>query len=91
MPDIGWQELLIVLVVVLVIFGPKRLPDLGRTLGRGVREFRNATHGVQSHLETHFDDTAQQVTSATPTPEPEVVDGEIVHEEVEQSQGSATA
>ncbi len=89
MPDIGWQELLIVLIVVLVIFGPKRLPDLGRTLGRGVREFRNATHGVQEHLDAHFDDNSQQVIPAAP--EPEVVSGEIVREEVEQPRSSATA
>ena len=43
MPNIGWQELVLVLVVVLIIFGPKRLPELGRSLGRGIREFRKAT------------------------------------------------
>jgi sec-independent protein translocase protein TatA len=38
-------ELVIVLIVVLVIFGPKRLPDLGRSLGRGMREFKDSVTG----------------------------------------------
>jgi sec-independent protein translocase protein TatA len=39
------MELIIILVVVLVIFGPKRLPDLGRSLGRGMREFKDSVTG----------------------------------------------
>lgn len=41
----GPVELIIILVVVLVIFGPKRLPDLGRSLGRGMREFKDSVTG----------------------------------------------
>jgi sec-independent protein translocase protein TatA len=41
----GPLELVIILVVVLVIFGPKRLPDLGRSLGRGMREFKDSVTG----------------------------------------------
>jgi sec-independent protein translocase protein TatA len=40
MPNVGPLELAIVLVIALVIFGPKRLPELGRSMGRGIREFR---------------------------------------------------
>lgn len=40
--NVGVPQLLIILVVVLIIFGPKALPQLGRSLGRGLREFRNA-------------------------------------------------
>ncbi len=42
MPNIGPTELIIVLVIILVIFGPKRLPQLGRSLGGGMREFKNS-------------------------------------------------
>jgi sec-independent protein translocase protein TatA len=42
---IGPLELIIVLVIVLVIFGPKRLPGLGRSLGGGMREFKDAVTG----------------------------------------------
>jgi sec-independent protein translocase protein TatA len=45
MPNIGIPELLIVLVVVLIIFGPKRLPQLGRSLGGGMREFKDSVSG----------------------------------------------
>ena len=42
---IGAPEIIIVLVIVLLIFGPKRLPDLGRSLGRGMREFKDSVTG----------------------------------------------
>jgi sec-independent protein translocase protein TatA len=45
MPNIGAGEIIIVLVVVLLIFGPKRLPDLGRSLGKGMREFKDSVTG----------------------------------------------
>jgi sec-independent protein translocase protein TatA len=45
MPNIGPLELVIVLVIVLVIFGPKRLPGLGRSLGSGMREFKDSVTG----------------------------------------------
>lgn len=45
MPNIGPLELIIVLVIILVIFGPKRLPGLGRSLGSGMREFKDSVTG----------------------------------------------
>jgi sec-independent protein translocase protein TatA len=45
MPSVGPTEIIIVLVIVLLIFGPKRLPDLGRSLGRGMREFKDSVTG----------------------------------------------
>jgi sec-independent protein translocase protein TatA len=45
MPNIGPLEIVIVLVIVLIVFGPKRLPDLGRSLGRGMREFKESVTG----------------------------------------------
>jgi sec-independent protein translocase protein TatA len=45
MPSIGPMELVIVLVVALVILGPKRLPAAGRSLGRGIREFKDGLAG----------------------------------------------
>jgi sec-independent protein translocase protein TatA len=41
----GPLEIVIILVIVLVIFGPKRLPDLGRSLGKGMREFKDSVTG----------------------------------------------
>jgi sec-independent protein translocase protein TatA len=45
MPNIGPMELVIVLSIALLIFGPKRLPDMGRSLGTGMREFRDSVTG----------------------------------------------
>ncbi len=45
MPNIGLPEMLIVLVLALVILGPKRLPEAGRSLGRGLKEFKGAITG----------------------------------------------
>jgi sec-independent protein translocase protein TatA len=45
MPNIGPTELIIVLVIVLLIFGPKRLPGLGRSIGTGMREFKDSVTG----------------------------------------------
>ena len=42
---IGWVEILIVLLVALLVFGPKRLPEMGRSLGRGIREFKGSVTG----------------------------------------------
>ena len=56
MPNIGPLEIAIVLVIVLVIFGPKRLPQLGRSLGRGMRELKD---GLSSVKIDDDDDTKQ--------------------------------
>ena len=45
MPNIGPMELIVVLVIVLLIFGPKRLPGLGKQLGSGMREFKDSISG----------------------------------------------
>jgi sec-independent protein translocase protein TatA len=42
---LGFQELLLILVIVLFIFGPKKLPALGESLGRGIRNFKNGISG----------------------------------------------
>jgi len=48
--DIGWPELLLVLVVVLVVFGPGRVVEISRTLGKTVRAFRKATSSLTAQV-----------------------------------------
>ena len=48
--NIGMPELLIILVIVLLMFGSKRLPELARGLGRGIREFKDATKQVENEF-----------------------------------------
>jgi sec-independent protein translocase protein TatA len=50
MGPIGWPELVILLVVVLIVFGPGKLPDIGNAIGRGVKEFRKASHDLESSI-----------------------------------------
>jgi len=48
---LSFQEMLLVLVIVLLLFGPKKLPELARLLGRGLAEFRKAVNDVRSSME----------------------------------------
>ncbi len=53
MPNIGPMELIVVLVIALVVLGPKRLPDAGKSLGRGIREFKGAITGGDKDEKDH--------------------------------------
>ncbi|HYV02084.1 MAG TPA: TatA/E family twin arginine-targeting protein translocase, partial [Actinomycetota bacterium] len=48
--NIGFPELMLILVLALIVFGPKRLPEIGRTLGKSLREFRRASNELRSEL-----------------------------------------
>ena len=54
MPNIGPLEIVVVLVIALLVLGPKRLPDFGRSVGRGLREFKGALSGGNEHEEKPF-------------------------------------
>ena len=69
--SIGIPELLIVLVIVLVIFGPKRLPGMGRALGTGMREFKDSISGKSKDDE---DDDKPSLTSAAAEADEQVAD-----------------
>ena len=49
--DLGTQELIVIFIVAFLVFGPKKLPELGRTLGKGIRELKTAMRGVKESLE----------------------------------------
>ena len=51
MGPVGWQEMVIIFIVALVLFGPKKLPELGRTLGKAITEFRRASNELKSTFE----------------------------------------
>jgi len=51
-PSLGFGEILIILVLALIIFGPRRLPEMGRTIGRSLREFRRATSDLRAEIES---------------------------------------
>jgi sec-independent protein translocase protein TatA len=68
MSSIGLPEIAIVLVIVLVIFGPKRLPQLGRSLGSGMREFKDAVTGNHKDPEPDEIEASPRVSPATAPP-----------------------
>lgn len=49
MPNIGPMELIIVLVIALIVLGPKKLPEVGKSLGKGMREFKDSVSGIGSN------------------------------------------
>jgi sec-independent protein translocase protein TatA len=51
MPEIGVAGLVVILIVALLVFGPKRLPEMGRSLGKGMREFKDSIGGMDDARE----------------------------------------
>jgi sec-independent protein translocase protein TatA len=62
--NIGPLEIIVVLIIALIVFGPKRLPELGSSLGRGIREFRGAVTGDKDDGEAE----AKRLESSQPAP-----------------------
>ncbi|MDP3259972.1 MAG: Sec-independent protein translocase protein TatB [Thermodesulfovibrionales bacterium] len=54
--DIGMQELILIFIVALLVFGPKRLPELGRTIGKGMAEIKKAMYGVKEQIDSELHD-----------------------------------
>jgi TatA/E family protein of Tat protein translocase len=79
--DIGLQELILIFVIALLVFGPKNLPQLGRSLGRAMREFKKASAEFESTIRTNLQiDEIDQPPAPLPDPAP-----------LEPSTGTATA
>jgi sec-independent protein translocase protein TatA len=80
--NIGPLEILVVLIIALVVFGPKRLPELGNSLGKGIREFRDTVTGEKADDDDEDNDVktlnAAQATTTTPVEQP--AEPEIVHD-----------
>jgi TatA/E family protein of Tat protein translocase len=69
--SIGMPELLLILVLALLLFGPKKLPDLGRTLGRSIAEFKKASNDLKRSLEEEVEEARR---AAEPGPPPAAAD-----------------
>jgi sec-independent protein translocase protein TatA len=89
MPNIGPLEIAVVLIIVLIIFGPKRLPELGQSMGRGIREFKNSISGDKDkdspeenrrELQASESQPTQPAAGTTGEKPAEPVEGEIVTE-----------
>lgn len=78
MPNIGPLEIIVVLIIALIVFGPKRLPELGRSLGRGIREFRGSVTGESRFEEEEDKRPSTPAAIEASAPPSERVEGETV-------------
>ena len=62
--SLGMPELIVIFVIALVVFGPRKLPELGRSLGRGIAEFKKATSELQNTLEQEINADEQRTKAA---------------------------
>lgn len=62
--DLGAQELIVIFLVAFLVFGPKRLPELGRTLGKGIRELKAAMRNVKDTLEESELNVSKEIKEA---------------------------
>ncbi|NCI48850.1 twin-arginine translocase TatA/TatE family subunit [Sediminibacterium roseum] len=69
MGNLGFQEILLIAVVVLVLFGGRKIPEFMRGLGKGIREFNDAKSNVKKELEEGMKEK-DQTTTTTTTPQP---------------------
>ena len=80
--DFSLWQIAIVLVIALIVFGPKRLPELGKSLGTGMREFKDSITGKNDDEEKREEQAKLEVQAAAPQPREatEPVEGEVVAE-----------
>jgi len=60
---LGWQELLIILVIALIIFGPRKLPEIGKSLGQAINGFKESTKKATEEAKKEFKDIGSNVSS----------------------------
>ena len=66
---LGGGEILVILLIVLLLFGAKKIPNLARSLGSGIREFKDATHGMRQELEKSVMEDEPPANPQTPARE----------------------
>ncbi len=88
LPNIGTTELLIILVVVLILFGAKKLPELARGMGKSIKEFKKATSEIEDEVRTAIEatepDSKDQSPDSSPPPKEPTIAANSQKEPVEQ-------
>jgi sec-independent protein translocase protein TatA len=65
--SLGWNEILLILLIVLLLFGGRKIPELMRGLGKGIREFNDAKSNVRKEIEEGITEKERPVTPSSPT------------------------
>ena len=73
---LGWQELLLIFLIALLVFGPKKLPEVGRSVGKAIAEFRKSSEEEQIEKAVEEEKTVPEDISKEKPAEGEVVNGE---------------
>jgi len=68
--NMGTPEILMILFVVLLLFGGKKLPELARGLGKGIREFKDASDGVKREIHNNINSVTNDMDADQPAPKP---------------------
>jgi len=69
--SLGWNEILLILLIVLLLFGGRKIPELMRGLGKGIREFNDAKSNVRKEIEEGISEKERPVTTNTSTTTPQ--------------------
>jgi sec-independent protein translocase protein TatA len=77
MPNIGPLEIVVILIIALIVFGPKRLPELGKSMGKGIREFRSSLSGDKDDDD---DEDVRAIERAPREADERPLEGEVVHD-----------
>jgi sec-independent protein translocase protein TatA len=81
MPNIGPLEIVVILIIALIVFGPKRLPELGRSMGKGIREFKTSlTTDKDDDDEDDVRELERAPRETTVRAEEAPLEGEVVHD-----------
>ena len=90
MPNVGPLELAIVLIIALIVFGPKRLPELGKSVGRGIREFKGSISGENDDDDDEPKPPAEIESAQPPPPPSESAEAEKADESDETGKADET-
>lgn len=77
--SIGMPELILILVIALIVFGPKKLPEIGRSLGKGLGEFKRASEDLKQSIQKEVNNLEEEQQKKSGPPEPPAGDVPNTH------------
>lgn len=87
--DLGFQELIVIFIVALLVFGPNKLPELGRTIGKGIREVKKAMGTVKYEVDKELYDAQTALKEPKKPPEPPINEGQKEENKLDEQDADA--